>query len=221
MTTILLIRHATNDWVGDRLAGRTPGVHLNDLGRQQAQALADRLAHVAIRAIYSSPLERALETAAPLASRFALPVQVEAGLAEVQYGQWTGGALKDLRESDLWRVLMLTPSLARFPDGESLGEVQNRVVSALECLRLRHPQETIVAVSHADVLKAAVAHYAGVHLDLFQRLVISPAALSVVQFDGPGFPRLVRFNDTGEMPDFAQATPQPPDAAAAENEQAV
>lgn len=221
MTTILLIRHATNDWVGERLAGRTPDVHLNEMGQQQAQGLADRLAHVAIRAVYSSPLERAVETAAPLASRLGLAVQVEAGLAEVEYGQWTGGALKDLRDSDLWRVLMLTPSLARFPEGESLGEVQHRVVATLECLRHRHPQETIVAVSHADVLKAAVAHYAGVHLDLFQRLVISPAAVSVVQFDGPGFPRLVRFNDTGEMPDFAPTTPQPPDAAAAENEQSA
>lgn len=214
MTTILLIRHATNDWVGERLAGWTPGVHLNEKGQQQAQGLAGRLAHVAICAIYSSPLDRALETAAPLAERLNLPVQVANGLAEVQYGQWTGGALKDLRDSDLWRTLMLTPSLARFPEGESLGEVQCRVVAALECLRLRHAQETIAVVSHADVLKAAIAHYTGLHLDLFQRLVISPASVSVLQFDGPGFPHLVRFNDTGEMPGFAREVPPPPDAAA-------
>ncbi len=214
MTTILLIRHATNDWVGERLAGWTPGVHLNELGQQQAQGLADRLAHIAMGAIYSSPLDRALETAAPLANRLGLVVQVENGLAEVNYGQWTGGSLKDLRESDLWRVLMLAPSLARFPEGESLGEVQGRVVAALESLRQRHPQETIVVVSHADVLKSAVAHYTGLHLDLFQRLVISPASVSVLQFDEPGLPRLVRFNDTGEMPSFARETPKQPDTAA-------
>ncbi len=212
MTTMLLIRHAANDWVGERLAGWTPGVHLNTLGHQQAQGLADRLAHTALQAIYSSPLDRARETAAPLANRLGLPVQVEAGLAEVQYGQWTGEALQDLRDTDLWRVLMLTPSLARFPDGESLGEVQNRVVATLERLRQRHAQETIAVVSHADVLKAAVAHYTGLHLDLFQRLVISPASVSVIQFGGPGFPRLVRFNDTGEMPTFAQESPQQPAA---------
>lgn len=200
MTTILLIRHATNDWVGERLAGRTPGVHLNDAGRQQALALADRLAHVSIHAIYSSPLDRAIETAEPLASRLGLTVQVDAGLAEVEYGQWTGGTLKDLRDTDLWRLLMVAPSLARFPDGESLAGVQARVVGTLEGLRSRHPEETIVAVSHADVLKTTVAHYAGVHLDLFQRLVISPASVSILQFDGSGFPRLVRFNDTGEIP---------------------
>ncbi len=210
MTTLLLIRHATNDWVGERLAGWTPGVHLNETGRQQAHALADRLAHLPIHAIYSSPLDRALETAAPLASRLGLTVQVEPGLAEVQYGQWTGGTLQDLRETDLWRVLMVTPSLARFPDGESLGEVQSRLVSTLERLRSQHPQEMIVAVSHADALKAAVAHYAGMHLDLFQRLVISPASVSVLQFEGPGWPRLVRFNDTGEMSSLGREAPKPP-----------
>lgn len=215
MTTMLLIRHATNDWVGERLAGWTPGVHLNETGQQQALALAGRLAHVAIDAIYSSPLERALETAAPLANRLGLTVQVEVGLGEVQYGQWTGGTLKELRETDLWRVLMLAPSLARFPEGESLGEVQHRVVGTLEQLRSRHPQETIAIVSHADVLKAVVAFYAGMHLDLFQRLVINPASVSVVQFDGIGVPRLLRFNDTGELPSFARETPPAASPAAA------
>ncbi len=202
LTTLLLVRHATNDWVGERLAGWTPGVHLNEAGQQQAFALAERLAPMPIKAIYSSPLERAWETAAPLAERLNLPVEIEPDLGEVQYGQWTGKPLKEMRETDLWPLLMMAPSLARFPEGESLSEAQARIVGALERLRRKHPDDMIMAVSHADMLKAVVAHYIGLHLDLFQRLVISPAAVSVLRFSPPGIARLERFNDTGTLSDL-------------------
>ena len=202
LTTLLLVRHATNDWVGERLAGWTPGVHLNEAGHQQALALAERLALMPIKAIYSSPLERARETAAPLAERLNLPVEVEPDLGEVQYGQWTGKPLKEMRQTDLWPLLMMAPSLVRFPEGESLFEAQARIIGALERLRRKHPDDMILAVSHADILKAAVAHYLGLHLDLFQRLVIGPAAVSVLRFSAPGIARLERFNDTGALSDL-------------------
>ena len=199
---LMLVRHAKNDWVGDRLAGWTPGVHLNDQGRQQAEALGARMAHLPIEAIYSSPLERAVETAQAIAVPHNLEVQVLEDIGETRYGEWTGASLKELAKTELWPVVQVYPSGARFPGGESLRETQARAVAALDALCDAHPQVTdvIVAVSHADVIKAAVAHYTGLHLDLFQRLVISPASLSVIQFSKFG-PRLVCLNETGAVPE--------------------
>ena len=199
---LMLVRHAKNDWVGDRLAGWTPGVHLNEEGRQQAEALGARVAHLPITAIYSSPLERAVETAQAIATHHNLEVQIIEDIGETHYGEWTGASLKELSKTELWPVVQVYPSGARFPGGESLRETQTRAVAALDRLRDAHPTETdvIVAVSHADVIKAAAAYYIGLHLDLFQRLVISPASLSVIQFSKFG-PRLVCLNDTGAVPE--------------------
>jgi len=199
---LMLVRHAKNDWVGDRLAGWTPGVHLNDQGRQQAEALGGRMAHLPITAIYSSPLERAVETAQAIAAPHNLEVQVLEDIGETRYGEWTGASLKELAKTELWPVVQVYPSGARFPGGESLRETQARAVAALDALCDAHPKETdlIVAVSHADVIKTAVAHYTGLHLDLFQRLVISPASLSVIQFS-KFCPRLVCLNETGAVPE--------------------
>jgi probable phosphoglycerate mutase len=198
MTHVLLIRHASNDWVGDRLAGWTPGVHLNEEGRQQAAALADRLADWPIAAIYSSPLERAMETAQVVGGAHELPVQVEDGVGEARYGQWTGQSIKELAKTPEWTQVQFNPSGARFPEGESLGEVQARAVAAVERLRTEFPDGTLAIFSHADVIKAVVAHYAGVHLDLFQRLVVGTASVSWIHFTKFG-PRLIRLNDTGEL----------------------
>jgi probable phosphomutase (TIGR03848 family) len=201
---LILVRHAENDWVGDRLAGWTPGVHLNDKGRQQAGDLSARLAHLPIAAIYSSPLERAVETAQAIAAHHNLETQILEGVGETRYGEWTGASLKELAKTELWPIVQVYPSGARFPGGESLRETQARAVKAIDTLCDAHPQETdvVVLVSHADVIKAAVAHYAGLHLDLFQRLIISPASVSVIRF-GKFAPRIVCLNDTG-------AVPQPP-----------
>ena len=199
MTCLLLIRHATNDLQKDGvLAGWTPGVHLNQTGRAQAEALAQRLASVEIEAIYTSPLERTRETAEIVAAPHELPVITRDGLGEVRFGRWTGESLEKLRRRRLWRAVQFAPSSARFPGGESFYEMQTRIVTELEELRGKHPKQTIAAVSHADVIKAAVAHYAGVHLDLFQRLIISPASLTVLVLDGP-VPHLVCVNDTGHL----------------------
>jgi probable phosphoglycerate mutase len=199
-TIVLLVRHAMNDWVETgKLAGRTPDVHLNDRGKDQAQRLAERLAGHPIRAIYASPLERAQETAAPLAEKLGLPVETSAGIGEVDFGEWTGQKLEELAKTPEWRVVQGRPSAMRFPAGESIWEMQYRVVDEIERLARAHPHEMIVLVSHADVIKSALAHYLGLHLDQFQRLMIGTASLSTLVF-GPMGGMVVTLNDTAHLP---------------------
>lgn len=197
MTLILLIRHAQNEWVrSGRLAGWTPGVHLNEKGRRQAEALGERLASANLRAIYSSPLERAVETAEAIAQHYPdLTVTVEEGIGEVDYGGWTGMPLRKLRRRRLWKVVQRYPSNAVFPDGEGLREMQFRAVSAIERIVEQHPTGPIAIVAHADVIRVVFAHYAGIHLDLFQRLVISPASITTLALQRMG-PYIIRMNDT-------------------------
>ena len=198
---LLLIRHAANDWVGERLAGWTPDVHLNDEGKAQAAALARRLADVPLAAIYSSPLERTLETAQPLAQAQGLSVQVREGLGETRYGDWTGRALTELKDENLWPVVQIYPGGVRFPGGESMREVQARVVAELDAIRDAHPDQTVAIVSHSDPIKMAVAYYAGLALDLFQRLTISPASVTAFAFAHFG-PHLICLNHTDPLPSF-------------------
>jgi len=196
---ILLLRHGTNDYVkAHRLAGRTPGVHLNEEGAAQAAALAERLASLPIAAVYSSPLERARETAATAAARLGLPVQLLDGVMETGCGDWTGQLLDDLSKSDLWRQVQGCPSLFRFPGGESFTEIQARVVAALDFVRLAHPGQTIAVFSHADPIKLAVAFYLGTPLDLFQRIDVAPASITELVFE-PCRPRLARLNDCAHI----------------------
>ncbi len=211
MTDVLLIRHATNDWVGDRLAGWTPGVHLNEQGRGQATALAQRLAGWPIQAIYSSPLERAVETAQAVAAGRDVPVVLEENVGEARYGDWTGQSIKELAKLPEWLQVQFTPGLARFPNGESLGEMQARAVAAVERLRRQHPQGVVAIFSHADVIKALAAYYAGLPFDLFQRLVVDTASVTWIRFTPHG-PRLLRLNDTGslEPPKPESGSDQPP-----------
>lgn len=199
MTQLLLIRHAVNDVMKEKkLAGWTPGVHLNDEGREQAEALAERLRNIPIKAIYSSPLERTRETADPLARALELDVRVRDGLGEVKYGEWTGRSLEELSKLDEWKIVQIYPSGMRFPGGEAIREMQARVVNELEAIAAEHPRDIVAVVSHADVIKAVLAHYLGVHLDLFQRIIIDPASVSVVALSRFG-PRIVRINDTGPL----------------------
>ena len=200
MTRVLLIRHGANDaQQDDILAGWTPGVHLNAAGRAQAQALAHRLSTVEIAALYASPLERTMDTANIIAQDCGLSVQVREGLGEVRYGQWTGQPLEALQKRALWPVVQFTPSMMRFPEGESIREVQARAVAEVEELRAIHPEETVALVSHADVIKSIIAHYVGLHLDLFQRLAIAPASLTILVLEN-AFPRLICLNDTSYLP---------------------
>jgi probable phosphomutase (TIGR03848 family) len=201
MRLLLLLRHAVTEHTGARLSGWLPGLHLSEEGRQQAKALAERLGPVPVDAIYASPLERCQETAAVVAEAKGLEVATVEDLGEVRYGDWTGRELKQLAREPLWKVVQATPSAARFPDGESLYEMQARAVLATERLRAAHPRQTVAVCSHADVIKAVVCHYLGMHLDLFQRVVVGPASLTAIAF-GPA-PYLVRLNDSGGNGDLA------------------
>ncbi|MBN1311871.1 MAG: MSMEG_4193 family putative phosphomutase [Anaerolineae bacterium] len=196
MTLILLIRHAENDYVqSGRLAGWTPDVHLNDQGKQQAEALGQRLAAAKLQGVYSSPLERAVETAQSIVYHHPdLELQIEEDVGEVRYGKWTGQQLKKLARTRLWQVVQHYPSRARFPDGESIREMQVRAVGAVEQIVEYHPDSTVVVVSHADVIKAVVAYYAGMAIDMFQRIVIAPASISAIAVNKTGV-SIVRLND--------------------------
>jgi probable phosphomutase (TIGR03848 family) len=201
MRLLLLLRHAVTEHTGARLSGWLPGLHLSEEGRQQAKALAERLGPVPLDALYASPLERCQETAAAVADAKGLAVQTLDDLGEVRYGDWTGRELKGLAREPLWKVVQATPSAARFPGGESIFEMQARAVLAVERLRAAHPKQTVAVCSHADVIKALVCHYLGMHLDLVQRVAVSPASLTAIAF-GP-VPYLVRLNDTGGNGDLA------------------
>jgi probable phosphoglycerate mutase len=165
---------------GHKLTGWAPGVHLSEEGQEQAKAVADSLAKAQIKAIYSSPIDRTLETAQAIAAKHGLDVQVLDDVGEVQYGTWTNRSLKSLSRTKLWTKLQRFPSAARFPQGETLREVQSRALEELERIQARHPKQLVCVVSHADVIKLLVAHYLGVHIDLFQRIVIGPASVSAI-----------------------------------------
>ena len=176
----LLVRHGRTPTTGSVLPGRAPGLHLSDEGPAQAESAAQRIGALGKppAAVYASPLERAMETAKPIARRLGLRVRVDRGLLECDFGAWTGAKLGTLRRRREWRTVQSFPSSFRFPDGESFLEMQARMVSTLDKLAARHRGETFVAVSHADPIKAAVAATAGVPLDLFQRLVVSPCSIT-------------------------------------------
>lgn len=182
MPLILLIRHGENDYVKKaRMAGRLPGVHLNDNGKAQAQALADKLASAPIKSIYSSPLERAMETAEPIAKALNQEIQVREGLIETDIGEWAGRTLKSVRRLKAWRTVQSAPSLFRFPGGESFAETQHRICREIEAIYTDLEDKDIVAcVSHADPIKLAAAYYIGLGLDNFQRLMVSPASITAL-----------------------------------------
>jgi probable phosphoglycerate mutase len=199
MTRLLLIRHGANDaHKSGVLPGWMPGIHLNQMGQAQAEALAQRLTTVEIAAVYASPLERALETAEIIAAPHGLPVVVREELGDIHAGRWTGQPLEKLCKRRLWRQVQFVPSVVRLPGGESFQEVQVRAVAELERLCSAHPQQAIAVVSHADVIKTVVAYTIGLHLDLFQRLVIAPASLTVLDLGGL-MPRLLCLNDVSHL----------------------
>lgn len=196
-TTVLLVRHGQTPTTGKVLPGRAAGLHLADEGRAQADIAAERIGALKrVDAIYSSPLERAKETAAPIAKTRGLRTKIDRGLFECDFGEWTGSELKKLMKLPEWGTVQRAPSTFRFPGGESFTEMQTRMVSTLDRLRVAHPGGTIVCVSHADTIKAAVAHALGTHIDLFQRIVISPASVTAIAW-GPGGPVVLAVNSTG------------------------
>ena len=193
MTTFALIRHASHALLGHTIVGRLPGVQLSARGLREAEALASRLEGWPIQALYSSPLERARATAAAIADRLRLEVQAADELNEIDYGAWTNRTLADLRELPEWRRFNLFRSGSRIPGGESMVEVQDRMLQLIERLCCVHPEQTVALVGHGDVIKAALAYYLGVPLDLFGRIELSPASLSVIRVELHG-PQVLLIN---------------------------
>ncbi|NNE72959.1 MAG: MSMEG_4193 family putative phosphomutase [Acidimicrobiales bacterium] len=197
-TLIFLVRHGKTPTTGAKLPGRAKGLHLAELGVQQATRAGERLAALdRVKAVYASPMERTQETAAPIARLCKLRVRTEPGLIEADFGKWTGRNLADLRKLPEWKKVQKYPSGFRFPGGESFAEMQTRMVDSLHGLAAKHPGEAIVAVSHADTIKAAIAHAMGTHLDLFQRIVVSPCSISAILYGETG-PAVLTVNSTGD-----------------------
>lgn len=199
-TTVLFVRHGQTPTTGQVLPGRASGLHLADAGRDQAEAVAERIAKLKkVDAVYASPLERAQETAAPIAKRLGLEVETQEGLLECDFGEWTGAELKGLRKLPEWGTIERYPSGFRFPEGESFVEMQTRITDAVARFVAAHPGGTVVAVSHADPIKAAVASALGTHLDLFQRIVVSTCSVTAVAYGASG-PTVLTVNSvTGEL----------------------
>ncbi|MBV8559966.1 MAG: MSMEG_4193 family putative phosphomutase [Acidimicrobiia bacterium] len=202
-TLVLLVRHGHTPTTGKLLPGRAKGLHLSDDGRKQAQVVADRIATLPkVDAVYASPLERTRETAAPIARAHGMRVRPDKRLLEVDVGEWTGWELKKAAKTEEWKTVQQRPSAFRFPGGESFLEMQGRIVDAIERIRAGHPGGTVVAVSHADPIKAAAADAVGTPLDLFQRIVISPCSVTAILY-GDSSPIALTVNSTGDLKGLA------------------
>lgn len=197
-TLVLLVRHGQTPTTGTTLPGRAPGLHLAEAGVAQAGAVAARIGALKnVTAVYASPLERTRETAAPIGKALGLRVKADRGLLECDFGEWTGRSLKDLMKLPEWRTVQRYPSGFRFPGGESFSEMQQRITGTIAERSAEHQGHTIVAVSHADPIKAAVAQALGTHLDLFQRIVVSPCSVTAILYT-PGGPVVLATNSTGD-----------------------
>lgn len=198
MTTFFLIRHASCNGLGQTLWGRTPGICLNEKGQVQAQRLADRFKNVTLNAIYSSPLDRALQTAEPIARGVKLEVRKSEAANEINFGDWTGQTFESLSSDRRWRNFNNYRSMTMIPGGESFLEVQNRIVKELETLAEQHGKARIAIVSHADVIRAAVAYFAATPIDLIDRFEILPCSVSVVAVNDDNA-TLLTINNMGEL----------------------
>jgi probable phosphomutase (TIGR03848 family) len=193
-TLIVLVRHGVTPTTGQVLPGRAPGLHLSEAGHGQAREVAQRLTGLPLAAIHTSPMERARETAAPTAELFGREPQVTQELVECDFGEWTGGQLAELSKLPEWQTVQKSPSEFRFPGGESFVEMQDRMTAVLRAIAARHPGEIVACFSHADPIKAAVAHLAGHSLDDFQRIAIDPASVSVAKFNADGTTSMLETN---------------------------
>jgi probable phosphomutase (TIGR03848 family) len=193
MSTFYLIRHATNDFVGKSIAGRTPGVHLNETGRHEAARLAERLKNCGITRIFSSPLERAHETAEPLARTLGLSVTTIENLQEIDFGSWKGRPFSELEGDPMWKQWNSFRVSARTPGGETILQVQARLVGVIRQLWENFPEETMAVVSHGDPLRTVIFYYLGLSLDFFNRVEMSPAHHTILRLE-PWGPQIVALN---------------------------
>jgi broad specificity phosphatase PhoE len=198
LTTFLLVRHGVFETAGERLAGRAPGIALSADGRSQVRRLATRLHSTAIAGVYTSPVQRAVETATLLASALRVPLQTDPALEEVDFGEWTGATFHALGDVPLWQQFNRFRTTTPIPAGESLLDVQTRVIGWMTGLASTHPGTILLAVTHAEVIRSAVATYAGISLDLALRLEIAPSSITELRL-GAGAPVIVRVNDTAHL----------------------
>lgn len=205
-TRIVLVRHGVTAETGKVLYGREPGHPLSETGAQQVEATAARLAGFPIAAIYSSPIERTRQTAAPIARSHGLTVELLDAVIESDAGEFTGQTFSDLAKLDSWKAVHRSPSRFAFPGGESFASLQARTVTALEELAKRHPGETIVVVSHADPIRAALVHYTGSHLDHIDKFAVSPASVNIIEVSPYGA-SVLKFNDTGGLDELRAPEP--------------
>jgi len=206
-TLILFVRHGQTPTTGVELYGRKPGVHLSELGLSQAESVAERISEMnqrGIAAIYSSPLVRTRETATPISNALGIPIKQSRGLIELDVGDWTGRKLNQLRKLKAWSTVQKYPSGFRFPNGESFVEMQTRISQTVDGFVSDHPGATVVAVSHADPIRALIAHAMGTHLDLFQRIVVSPCSVTAILYT-PNGPVVLAVNNTGDLKSLTPA----------------
>ena len=198
MGRVLLVRHAPTPETGKKLTGRLAGISLDDDGLEIARRTAAHLASVKLAAVYASPIERTWETALEICAPHSLQPIREDGLLEVDYGDWSGRSLRSLYPLKAWKVVQTTPSRMTFPNGENLADAQRRAVSTVERLARAHSRHTIAVVTHADIIKAVTAHYLGTALDLFGRIGVSPASVTVIDIPKDGVPLVVATNTSGD-----------------------
>ncbi len=202
MTIFLLIRHGDTDVLGKSIPGRLPGVHLNASGRMQAARLADRLSTIPIDCLVSSPLERAWETAEPIAERLGLAIRVNENLSEVDYGEWSGLSFEELNQRPLWHQYNRFRMGIRIPGGEMATELQARMVREIDSIRSEALSSVVALVSHADPIKTALAAFAGIPLEQMTRVEISPASVSVLALHEDNA-RIMGVNHTEHIPGFS------------------
>lgn len=198
MTTFLLIRHGHTDWVGNALAGHLPGIGLSNSGREQVQDLLKRLSRLQIDAVYSSPLQRTMETAEPLAMARGLEVQPRVRLIEIDFGEWTGKKLSELEDDPQWKQFNVLRSITQAPGGDLMLDVQRRMTEEIQAISAEHPDGTVALFSHQDTIKAALLHYLGMPVDHFLRIQIDPVSVSVLQVAAWGI-RVLTLNSFGEV----------------------
>ena len=210
MPTFLLIRHGENEYVAKgRLAGRLPGVHLNENGKKQAEAVAKAFKNAPIKAIYASPMERCMQTAEPLAAALGLEITPSQGLIEVDFGNWQDKTLKQLQRRKLWKVVQANPARMQFPEGETFTNAQQRIVQTLESLAKEFESKDLIACfSHSDLIKLAVSYYLGQPIDLFQRIMIAPASVSTLHLGEMGA-QIINVNHQAHNLSFFQHKSKP------------
>jgi probable phosphomutase (TIGR03848 family) len=201
---LLLVRHAVTDATGQKLTGRLPGFSLSEKGRAQAESVATRLSKAPLKAIYSSPLERCVETAQAIAQHHRVKIETVDELEELDYGQWQGKSLKVLYRTKAWTKLRARPADFRFPGGETIREAQTRGMLAIEALRAKHNNRAVLVCSHADMIRLVVAGYLGLGIDLYDRISIAPASITIVNV-GDGTPRLLNLGDSGSLEELFEA----------------